>query len=58
MVQNDAPVPTSGEIPCTNFRPIRVPEGTNYLKIEFAHDAKICSPQLGPVRLLSSATGH
>lgn len=57
-VQNDSPVPTGGEFFRTNFRPVRVPEGTNYLKIEFAHDAKIYSPQLGQVRLLSSATRH
>jgi len=53
-VTNDAPVPTSGEFSRTNFRPVRVPGGTNYLKIEFAHDAKVYSPQLGQVRLMSS----
>ena len=57
-VQNDSPVPTGGTFFRTNFRPLRVPEGTDYLRIEFAHDAKVYSPQLGQVRLVSSAAGH
>jgi len=57
-VTNDAPVPTGGEFSRTNFRPVRVPEGTNYLKIEFAHDAKVYSPQLGQVRLMSSPADY
>ena len=57
-VQNDAPVPTSGEFSRTNFRPVRVPEGTNFVRIEFANDAKVYSPQLGRVRLLSSVAGR
>ena len=57
-VKNDAPVPTGGEFFRTNFRPVRVPERTNYLRIEFANDAKIYSPQLGQVRLMSSAAGR
>ena len=57
-VQNDNPIPTGGAFSRTNFRPVRVPGGTNYLRIEFANDAKIYSPQLGGVRLVSSATGH
>lgn len=50
-VKNDAPVPTGWDFSRTNFRPVQVPSGTNYFKIEFAHDARIFSPQLGQVRL-------
>ena len=58
FVTNDSPVPTGGEFSRTNFRPVRVPGGTNYLRIEFAHDTKAYSPQLGQVRLMSSPAGR
>lgn len=57
-VQHDALVPTGWVFSRTNFRPVRVPAGTGYLKIEFAHDARIFSPQLGQVRLVSSPDGR
>ena len=57
-VKTDAPVPTGWVFSRTNFRPVQVPKGTNFLKIEFAHDARIFSPQLGQVRLMSSPAGR
>ena len=57
-VQNDAPVPTGGDFSRTIFRPVLMPAGTNYLRIEFAHDARVYSPQLGQMRLVSSAAGR
>lgn len=50
-VRNDDPVPTGWKFFRTNFRSGPLPVGTNYLKIEFAHDADIFSPQLGQIRL-------
>ena len=57
-VQNEAPVPTGWTFLRTRFRPVELPPGTNYLKIEFASDASVFSPQLGQVRLISSPDGH
>ena len=47
------PVVSGWEFKRTDLRPVRLPPGTQYLKIEFAHDANIFAPQLAQVRLVS-----
>jgi hypothetical protein len=54
--RSEPPVPTGGDIKRTRIRPVRLPPGTTYLRIEFANDPQVWSPQLGEMRLV--ATGQ
>ena len=51
ILKNDPPIPTEWQFKRTNVSPVSLPAGTSYLKIEFASDPLIFSPQLGEVRL-------